>query len=234
MYASNNSKNGSLNGHSHAPAAESEVVRVARRTVSLETPIKPASQQLTNAEKIEQIADHFESIMDLLGLDLSDDSLQGTPKRVAKMFVSEVFKGLSPANRPKISLFENNYDYKQMLVERDITVKSFCEHHFLPILGRAHVAYIPGDHVIGLSKLNRIVDYFARRPQVQERLTKQIGAELRAILGTEDVAVVIDARHMCVEVRGVEHDHSTTVTSDFGGRFLNENVRQEFLQSIKK
>jgi GTP cyclohydrolase I len=195
--------------------------------------MKPASQQLSREEKMEQIAGHFESIMDLLGLDLNDDSLKGTPQRVAKMYVSEIFKGLDPEQRPKISLFKNTYDYRQLLIERDITVKSFCEHHFLPIIGRAHVAYIPGEHVIGLSKLNRVVDYYARRPQVQERLTKQIGAELRKILRTEDVAVYIDARHMCVEARGVEHDHSKTITTDFGGRFLNENVRQEFLQAIR-
>ncbi len=228
-----NSQNGTLNGKPHRPSPESEVIRLDRPAVSLETPMKPASQQLSREEKMEQIAEHFESIMDLLGLDLNDDSLKGTPQRVAKMYVSEIFKGLDPEQRPKISLFKNTYDYRQLLIERDITVKSFCEHHFLPIIGRAHVAYIPGEHVIGLSKLNRVVDYFARRPQVQERLTKQIGAELRKILRTEDVAVYIDARHMCVEARGVEHDHSKTITTDFGGRFLNENVRQEFLQAIR-
>lgn len=149
------------------------------------------------------------------------------------MFVKEIFSGLNPDNKPNISLFENKYQYRQMLVEKNITVKSFCEHHFLPITGVAHIAYVSTGKVIGLSKLNRIVDFYARRPQVQERLTMQIANELKAVLETEDVAVYIDADHMCVKMRGVEHDHSSTITTEYSGRFLNENTRAEFLQLIK-
>lgn len=198
-----------------------------------ETPLKPDAFDLSEEEKMERIAAHFHEIMDILGLDLKDDSLKGTPKRVAKMFVKEIFQGLNPQNKPGISLFENKFQYRQMLIERNITLKSFCEHHFLPIVGRCHIAYISTGKVIGLSKLNRIVDYFSRRPQVQERLTVQIANELKRVLQTEDVAVYIEAEHFCVKMRGVEHDHSDTVTSEYSGRFLNENVRAEFLQAIK-
>ncbi|MFT5596526.1 MAG: GTP cyclohydrolase I, partial [Flammeovirgaceae bacterium] len=170
---------------------------------SLETPMKSDAFILTNEEKKVKIAQHFEQIMETLGLDLTDDSLKGTPARVAKMYVEEVFSGLDPKNKPKVALFENKYLYKEMLVEKDITVKSFCEHHFVPIVGRAHVAYKSNGNVIGLSKINRVVQYFARRPQVQERLTVQIAEELKGILETDDVAVMIDARHMCVSLRGV-------------------------------
>lgn len=200
---------------------------------NVDTPLRADAFELADAEKMKQIEQHFHRIMDIMGLDMEDDSLQGTPRRVAKMFVQEIFSGLNPANKPRISLFDNKFGYRQMLVERDIRVHSFCEHHFLPIYGRAHVAYIPSDKVIGLSKLNRIVDYYARRPQVQERLTMQIAAELKSVLGTEDVAVYLDARHMCVQSRGVEHEASSTVTSSFSGRFLNEKVRAEFLQAIR-
>lgn len=196
---------------------------------SLETPMKSDAFILTNKEKKEKIAQHFEQIMETLGLDLTDDSLKGTPARVAKMYVEEVFSGLDPRNKPKVALFENKYLYKEMLVEKDITVKSFCEHHFVPIVGRAHVAYKSNGNVIGLSKINRVVQYFARRPQVQERLTVQIAEELKGILETDDVAVMIDARHMCVSLRGVEDDASSTVTTSFHGAFLNDNVRSEFL-----
>ncbi len=200
---------------------------------SIDTPLKPDAFDISDEEKMKMISSHFESIMDILGLDLNDDSLQGTPKRVAKMFVKEIFHGLDPKNKPSISLFENKFAYRQMLVEKGIRVQSFCEHHFLPIYGVAHVAYIPGDKVIGLSKLNRIVDYYARRPQVQERLTQQIALELQNTLQTKDVAVYIDAKHMCVQARGVEHQNSSTVTSSYNGRFLNESVRSEFLNAIK-
>ncbi|NRB50370.1 MAG: GTP cyclohydrolase I FolE [Saprospiraceae bacterium] len=200
---------------------------------SLETPMKPDAFAISDEEKMNKISNHFAEIMDILGLDLEDDSLGGTPRRVAKMFVKEIFYGLDPKKKPKISLFENKFGYRQMLVEKDITVKSFCEHHFLPITGRAHVAYIANGKVIGLSKLNRIVDYYARRPQVQERLTMQIAKELKDILDTEDVAVYIEAQHMCVQARGIEDEHSSTVTTEYSGKFLNENVRAEFLQSIR-
>jgi GTP cyclohydrolase IA len=188
---------------------------------------------LSDAEKMLQIEDKFRDIMDILGLDLTDDSLKDTPKRVAKMFVQEIFSGLNPENKPAVSLFDNKYEYRQMLVERDIKLHSFCEHHFLPIYGKAHIGYFANGKVIGLSKLNRIVEYFSRRPQVQERLTMQIAAELKRVLKTNDVAVYIDAYHMCVQARGVQHESSSTVTSDFSGKFLEENTRREFLQAIK-
>ncbi len=197
------------------------------------TPMRPDAFMLDADEKIQIIEGHFRAIMETLGLDLNDDSLKGTPKRVAKMFVSEIFSGLNPENKPSISLFDNKYRYRQMLVERNITLKSFCEHHFLPITGVAHVAYYSSGEVIGLSKLNRIVEYYARRPQVQERLTIQIAHEMKRVLNTEDVAVYIDAKHMCVELRGAEHEHCSTVTAEYSGKFLNENIRAEFLQNIK-
>lgn len=182
---------------------------------------------------MEAIASHFAEIMKILGLDLNDDSLQGTPRRVAKMYVQEIFKGLDPENKPEITLFKNTYGYDHVLLEKYITVKSFCEHHFVPITGHAHVAYVPGKHVIGLSKLNRIVDYYSRRPQVQERLTNDIANELQEVLGTEDVAVQIVAEHMCVSMRGVEHEDCNTTTSFFGGRFKEDGFKTEFLHGIK-
>jgi GTP cyclohydrolase I len=185
----------------------------------LETPMKPDAFKISDEEKKEKIAHLFSEIMDVMGLDLTDDSLQGTPKRVAKMYIEEIFSGLNPANKPKVALFDNKYKYNQMLVEKNITFYSNCEHHFVPIIGKAHVAYISSGKVIGLSKLNRIVDYYAKRPQVQERLTNQIAEELKAILDTENVAVIIDAKHLCVSSRGVKDDTSSTVTSYFGGVF---------------
>ena len=200
---------------------------------SADTPLKPNAFAISDEEKMQKISNHFAEIMDILGLDLEDDSLSGTPRRVAKMFVKEIFHGLNPKNKPSISLFDNKFRYRQMLVERDITVKSFCEHHFLPIYGKAHIAYIANGKVVGLSKLNRVVDYYARRPQVQERLTMQISAELKKILKTDDVAVYIDAKHMCVQARGIEHENCSTITTEYSGKFLNENVRAEFLQAIR-
>ncbi len=198
-------------------------------STSDETPLREDAFEMDDALKIELIEKNFREIMQVLGLDLADDSLKGTPRRVAKMYVQEIFSGLNPANKPKIALFENKYQYNQMLVEKDITVFSNCEHHFVPIYGKAHVAYISNGYVIGLSKINRIVQYFAKRPQVQERLTKQIANELKRILQTEDVAVVIDARHMCVSTRGVEDSQSSTVTADYSGKFLKSDTRKEFL-----
>lgn len=186
---------------------------------SLETPMKEDAFELSDEEKKEHIAFHFREIMETLGLDLSDDSLNGTPERVAKMFIDEIFSGLDPRNKPKVALFDNKYQYDQMLVEKNISFYSNCEHHFVPIIGKAHVAYISSGKVIGLSKLNRIVQYYAKRPQVQERLTNQIARELQAVLGTEDVAVIIDAKHLCVSSRGVKDDTSTTITSFYGGAF---------------
>jgi len=185
----------------------------------METPLKPDAFELSDADKKLKIAHYFERIMDVLGLDLTDDSLSGTPKRVAKMYVEEIFSGLNPENKPSVTLFENKYRYNQMLVEKNITFYSNCEHHFVPIFGKAHVAYISSGKVIGLSKLNRLVQYYAKRPQVQERLTNQIGTELQAVLQTRDVAVILDAKHMCVCSRGIQDDSSTTVTSFYGGVF---------------
>ena len=188
---------------------------------------------LSKEEKMAIIEKHFRAIMDTLGLDLTDDSLKGTPKRVAKMYVQEIFSGLNPANKPKVALFENKYRYDQMLLEKDITFYSNCEHHFVPIFGKAHVAYISNGTVIGLSKLNRIVQYFAKRPQVQERMTMQIARELQSILQTEDVAVIIDAKHLCVSSRGVQDNNSATVTSFYGGKFEKETTRQELFKYIE-
>ena len=182
--------------------------------------------------KMEMIAKHFKEIMHILGMDLSDDSLKGTPNRVAKMYVKEVFSGLNPINKPQPKLFENKYKYSQMLVEKDITFYSHCEHHFVPIYGKAHVAYISSGKVIGLSKINRIVQYYSKRPQVQERLTVQIAEELKEVMQTEDVAVVMDANHMCVSSRGVGDTNSRTGTSYFGGKFNDEATRREFLDYI--
>jgi GTP cyclohydrolase IA len=199
---------------------------------SFETPLRADAFELDDDEKIEKIEKHFREIMHVLGLDLSDDSLSGTPRRVAKMYVKEVFSGLNPKNRPHARLFENKYNYDQMLVEKDITFYSHCEHHFVPIYGKAHVAYFSSGKVIGLSKINRIVQYFAKRPQVQERLTVQIGKELERVLHTADVGVVIDANHMCVASRGVGDTNSKTGTAYFSGKFQDENIKREFLNYI--
>ena len=199
----------------------------------LETPMKKDAFKVSDQEKKKKIAVLFEEIMDVLGLDLTDDSLKGTPERVAKMYIDEIFSGLNPKNKPKVALFENKYRYNQMLVEKDITFYSNCEHHFVPIIGKAHVAYISSGKVIGLSKLNRIVQYYAKRPQVQERLTNQIAEELKGILGTEDVAVIIDAKHLCVSSRGIKDDTSATVTAFYGGTF-NTSAKIAELQNYLK
>lgn len=199
---------------------------------SIDTPMRADAFEINDEEKISKIASHFTEIMDVLGLDLTDDSLKGTPNRVAKMFVKEAFSGLDPKNKPVARLFENKYKYDQMLVEKDITFYSYCEHHFVPIFGKAHVAYIPGDKVIGLSKINRIVQYFAKRPQVQERLTIQVAEDLRKTLGTEDVAVVMNATHLCVASRGVSDTSSQTGTAHFTGKFLDKDLKNEFLNYI--
>ncbi|GAB1397188.1 MAG TPA: GTP cyclohydrolase I FolE [Saprospiraceae bacterium] len=197
------------------------------------SPIKAIANQLSESEKISKIQYHFAEIMDALGLDLTDDSLKDTPKRVAKMFVKESFSGLDPKNKPSISLFENKYGYHRMLVEKDITLYSNCEHHFVPIIGKVHVAYIPGDKVIGLSKINRLVQYYGKRPQVQERLTMQIAEAMKEILQHDDVAVVIEADHLCVASRGIHDTNSMTTTSCYMGQFENKALQQEFLTYIK-
>ena len=200
---------------------------------SVETPMRKGAFDLSDDEKVAEIAEHFKSIMDILGLDLTDDSLKGTPQRVAKMYVKEIFQGLNPENMPQIALFENKYKYNQMLVEKNISFYSNCEHHFVPIMGKAHIAYISNGNVIGLSKLNRIVEHFAKRPQVQERLTMQVGKKLQEILGTDDVAVVIDAKHLCVSSRGVKDDTSSTVTAFYDGSFNEEKTKNEFLKYLE-
>ncbi|WP_396148464.1 GTP cyclohydrolase I FolE [Flavobacterium sp.] len=199
---------------------------------SLETPMVANAFSKSDTEKKEIIAFHFTEIMKALDLDLTDDSLKGTPERVAKMYIEEIFSGLNPKNKPKMALFENKYQYNQMLVEKNITFYSNCEHHFVPIFGKAHVAYISSGKVIGLSKLNRIVQYYAKRPQVQERLTMQIAEDLKIALETEDVAVIIDAKHLCVSSRGVQDESSSTVTTSFNGAFNTPQKINELLQLI--
>ena len=198
-----------------------------------QNPIRKDAFAISDEEKIELIKKDVENILSTLGIDLTDDSMKGTPNRVAKMFVKELFGGLNPTRKPNASTFENNYKYGEMLVEKNITLYSTCEHHLLPIVGKAHVAYISNGRVIGLSKMNRIVDHYAKRPQVQERLTMQIVQELQIALGTEDVACVIDAKHLCVNSRGIKDIESSTVTSEFGGKFKNKQTRREFLDYIR-
>ena len=197
------------------------------------TPIRDDAFDKSDEEKISIIQEHVKEIMLTLGLDLTDDSLRGTPKRIAKSYVKELFYGLNPKNKPKAATFDNKYNYSEMLVEKDITLYSTCEHHFLPIVGKAHIAYITSGNVIGLSKMNRIVDYYARRPQVQERLNIQIVRKLQDFLGTEDVACVIDAKHMCVNSRGIRHIDCSTVTGEFGGKFKDKSIKREFLDYIR-
>ncbi|MET1169741.1 MAG: GTP cyclohydrolase I FolE [Flavobacteriales bacterium] len=209
-----------------------EEIGDAHESFSAETPLRSDAFDKSNEEKIAIIAEHVRGILDTLGMDLSDDSLQGTPMRVAKLFVNEAFGGLHPDRKPSMSTFENSYRYNEMLVEKNIVVYSTCEHHLLPIVGRAHVAYISNGKVVGLSKMNRIVDYYAKRPQVQERLTRQVVQALQETLGTKDVACVIDAKHLCVNSRGIRDIESSTVTAEFGGAFQNEEKKQEFLNYI--
>ncbi|MEI7978493.1 MAG: GTP cyclohydrolase I FolE [Bacteroidota bacterium] len=199
---------------------------------SLETPLREDAFKLDDELKIELISKHFKEIMQILGLDLSDDSLKGTPNRVAKMYVNEIFSGLNPKNKPEVKLFENRYNYKNILLEKNISFHSVCEHHFVPIVGKAHLAYIPNGKVVGLSKLNRIVKYFAQRPQVQERMTIQIVNMLKEELNSESVAVIIEADHMCVAMRGVQDINSSTVTSEFTGKFLDNSTREELMKYI--
>jgi GTP cyclohydrolase I len=199
---------------------------------SADTPLRPDAFELSDIEKIALIKKDIQNIMHTLGLDLTDDSLKGTPTRVAKMFVQEIFSGLHPDRKPKASTFENKYKYGEMLVEKNITLYSTCEHHLLPIVGKAHIAYISNGTVVGLSKMNRVVDYYAKRPQVQERLTMQIVEELQRVLGTDDVACVVDAKHLCVNSRGIRDIDSSTVTSEFGGKFKDPQTKREFLDYI--
>jgi GTP cyclohydrolase I len=200
---------------------------------SAENPIRPDAFDISDEEKIVKIEKSVKDILQTLGMDLTDDSIQGTPKRVAKAFINEMFMGLNPKNKPKASTFDNNYNYGEMLVEKNIVLYSTCEHHLLPIIGRAHVAYISDGKVIGLSKMNRIVEYFSKRPQVQERLTMQIVQAMQEALGTQDVACVIEAKHLCVNSRGIKDIESSTVTSEFGGKFKEKETKKEFLQYLQ-
>ena len=200
---------------------------------SAENPIRSDAFDISDEEKIVKIEKSVKDILHTLGMDLTDDSIQGTPKRVAKAFINEMFMGLNPKNKPKASTFDNNYNYGEMLVEKNIVLYSTCEHHLLPIIGRAHVAYISDGKVIGLSKMNRIVEYFSKRPQVQERLTMQIVQAMQEALGTKDVACVIDAKHLCVNSRGIKDIESSTVTSEFGGKFKEKETKKEFLQYLQ-
>ncbi len=200
---------------------------------SAKTPLRADAFDISDEEKIERIQESVKDILTTLGMDLTDDSLKGTPKRVAKSFVNEIFMGLNPKNMPKASTIDNNYNYGEMLVEKNIVVYSTCEHHLLPIIGRAHVAYISGGKVIGLSKMNRIVEYFAKRPQVQERLTMQVVQAMQEALGVQDVACVIDAKHLCVNSRGIKDIESSTVTAEFGGKFKEKDTKREFLDYLK-
>jgi len=220
--------NGKQNGENHY-----DLIGDNHVATSVDTPMRKDAFELNDEQKMEIIEDKFRDIMETMGLDLNDDSLRGTPHRVAKMFIKEIFYGLNPENKPQISVFENKFKYGEMLVEKNINMNSTCEHHFLPIVGKAHVAYISSGEVIGLSKINRIVDYYARRPQVQERLTVQIANELRTILKTDDVAVLIDAKHMCVSSRGIQDESSSTVTAEYSGKFKDKSVREEFLKYIE-
>lgn len=199
---------------------------------SVQTPLREDAFEMDDTVKIELIQKHFKEIMYLLGLDLNDDSLSGTPHRVAKMYVKEVFRGLNPANKPDVTLFENKYQYNEMLIEKNITLYSYCEHHFVPIIGKVHVAYISNGQVIGLSKINRLVQYYAKRPQVQERLTNQITEGLKEALQSDDVAVIIDAVHLCVASRGIKDTNSSTVTACYSGRFHDEKLKAEFLSLL--
>jgi|TARA_B110000467_G_scaffold157264_1_gene171798 GTP cyclohydrolase I len=210
-----------------------ELIDSDHKNFSIDTPLRKDAFKLSDAEKISIIEKNVQEILFTLGMDMSDDSLKGTPKRVAKAYVNEIFAGLNPENMPKGSTFDNKYQYSEMLVEKNITVFSTCEHHLLPIYGKAHVAYFSNNNVIGLSKMNRVVDYFSRRPQVQERLTIQIVNTLQKMLKTEDVACVIDAKHMCVNSRGIRHVDCSTVTGEFGGKFKDQNVKREFLDYIR-
>ena len=210
-----------------------ELIGDNHQMTSAETPLRADAFDKSDAEKMATIEKHFHIIMEEMGMDMTDDSLQGTPHRVAKMFIQEIFSGLNPANKPKISVFDNSYNYDKMLVEANISFNSTCEHHFLPIVGKAHIGYVSSGKVIGLSKLNRIVDYYSRRPQVQERLIMQIFNELKTVLETDNVIVVMEATHLCVSSRGIKDESSYTSTIQYGGIFNEKENRNDFFNLIK-
>ncbi|AUD00704.1 GTP cyclohydrolase I FolE [Spirosoma pollinicola] len=241
--SSNTPSNGqAVNGHPANPVGMPawevdelvDEIGDAHGAASVDTPMRADAFAMDDDLKIDLIEEHFREIMTIMGLDLTDDSLKGSPRRVAKMYINEIFSGLNPANKPKPTLFDNKFGYDEMLVEKDITVQTYCEHHFVPILGKAHVAYISSGKVIGLSKLNRVVEYFSKRPQVQERLTIQIADELKRVLETEDVAVIIDAKHLCVSTRGIRDINSSTVTSSYSGKFAEDATKQELLRYVSQ
>ena len=211
-----------------------ELIGDNHQMTSAETPMRPDAFIKTDQQKMSTIEKHFHIIMEEMGLDMTDDSLKGTPHRAAKMFIQEIFSGLNPANKPKISVFENSYHYDKMLVEANISFNSTCEHHFLPIIGKAHIGYVSSGKVIGLSKLNRIVDYYSRRPQVQERLIMQIFNDLKSVLDTEDVIVVMEAKHLCVSSRGIKDESSFTSTIQYGGIFNEKENRNDFFNLIQQ
>lgn len=215
-----------LNGHNnvlkdHNGGSNSEVF--------IDNPLRPNAFSISDEGKIEQLTAKYGEIIDILGLDRNDDSLKDTPKRIAKMYINEIFSGLNPKNEPTIKLFRNNYKYDSPLVELNIPFISFCEHHFLPITGIANLAYIPKDYVIGLSKLHRLVKYYARRPQLQERLTQQVFSGLSKVLRTDDIGIAIKANHGCISCRGVDDQGSRTITSCFGGALKNDTSLQALL-----
>jgi GTP cyclohydrolase I len=221
------------NGNGKSHGIDFEEIIDDHVLTSVDTPLRSDAFKIDDDLKMELIEKNFKEIMYILGLDLSDESLKDTPQRVAKMYVKEIFNGLNPENKPQPTLFENKFKFNEMLVEKNITIYSYCEHHFVPIIGKAHIAYFPKNHVIGLSKLNRIAQYYAKRPQVQERLTMQIANELKDTLQTDDVAVLIDADHLCVASRGVNDVNSSTITSSYNGKFLNDETRKEFLSHVR-
>lgn len=223
-----------INKNSYKMTDVEDIIGDNHLMTSTETPMVPDAFEKSDEEKIDLIQEHFKAIMETLGLNLEDDSLKGTPYRVAKMYVYELFEGLNPKNKPSISVFDNKYQYSKMLIEKDISFNSACEHHFLPMRGKVHIGYISSGKVIGLSKMNRIVQYYGKRPQVQERLTLQILKELQDALETKSVIVVVDAEHLCVSTRGVKDETSSTITLEYDGDFSNENQRIEFLKLCEK
>jgi GTP cyclohydrolase IA len=211
-----------------------ELIGDNHQMTSAETPLRADAFEKSDEQKMFAIENHFHKIMEEMGLDMTDDSLKGTPHRVAKMFIQEIFSGLNPKNKPKISVFDNNYHYDKMLVEANISFNSTCEHHFLPIIGKAHIGYVSSGKVIGLSKLNRIVDYYSRRPQVQERLIMQIFNELKTVLETDSVIVVMEAKHLCVSSRGIKDESSFTSTIQYGGIFNEKENRNDFFNLVNQ
>lgn len=219
--------------HNNLNSYSAEEIGEDHLSSGMETPLRSNAFEISDEIKKEKIEQLFGEIMNVMGLDLTDDSLKGTPKRVAKMYIDEIFSGLNPKNKPNIALFDNKYHYNQMLIEKDIQFYSNCEHHFVPIIGKAHLAYMSSGKVIGLSKLNRMVQYYAKRPQVQERLTNQIATDLQQILNTQDVAVIIEAKHLCVSSRGIKDESSSTITCFYGGRFNSVEKITELQNYLK-